>query len=298
MSTTIRGVFTALSTPFDADGSIDEGKLRAHVDFQLESGVHGLVPCGSTGEMAGLSLVERKRVTEVVLDQVDGTVPVVPGTGACATRDAVELTRHAKDAGAAGALVIAPYYEVPTREEVVEYYGAIGDVGLPLAAYNLPEVTGINLDGTFYRELRQRTESVIYAKDTSGSMEQAVDLLQNHSDVVTVLIGLDTIILPGFLMGIQGTIWGASNFAPRECVQIWDAVEAGRYDEARDVFARIWPVLEFVCKKGGYAVSVKAAAAAAGIDAGLARAPYGQLRSELRDELTRLVQGAGISYAC
>lgn len=296
MPTQLSGVLVALSTPFDADGRIDEAKLRDHVDFQLEQGVHGVVPGGSTGEFAAMTLDERKRVTEIVTDQVNGAVPVVPGTGACATRDAVELTAHAKDAGATAALVVAPYYETPTREEVIEYYGAVGDVGLTIAAYNLPEVTGINLDGAFYRDLRQRTGSVTHAKDTSGNMEQAIDLLQNYSDTVTVMIGLDTILLPGFLMGIQGTIWGAPNFAPRECVEIWQAVQDGRYDDAKDVFRRIWPVMDFICRHG-YAVSTKAAAAAAGIDAGLPRAPYSTLKDDQAKELQRLVAESGISYS-
>lgn len=292
----MRGVFTALSTPFDSVGAIDETKLRELVDFQMQNGIHGIVPCGSTGEFAALSIEERMRVTEIVIEQVAGEIPVVPGTGACATADAVTLTRHAQEAGASGALVVAPYYETPTREEVIEYYGAIGDVGLTLFAYNLPEVTGINLDGPLYRELRQRTPSVTYAKDTSGNMAQAVDLVQNFSDEVTVFIGHDTIILPGFMMGMAGTIWGAPNFAPRECVKIWDAVQADQYDEARETFKRIWPVLDFLCTKGGYAVSTKAAAAAAGVDAGLARAPYGALRNDLAAELRQLVHAADISY--
>lgn len=295
MSTKLSGVMTALSTPFSQDGSIDETLLRALVDIQIREGVHGLVVSGSTGEFAAMSSAERKRIAEVVVEQVQGAVPVVVGTGSCATAEAVDLTAHAKSIGAAAALVVAPYYESPTREEIVEYYGAIGDIGLSMIAYNLPEVTGFNLDGEFYQDVRARTSSLAYAKDTSGNMELAVDLLQNYTDTVDVMIGLDTIVLPGFMMGSCGTIWGAPNFAPRECVRIWDAVQEGDYDSAREVFRKLWPVMDFICRNG-YAASTKAAAALVGINAGKPRAPYGELSPQLTQELKSLLENAGISY--
>lgn len=294
MSVKLGGVMTALLTPFSSDGSIDETALRSLVDTQIREGVHGLVACGSTGEFAALSVAERKRVAEIVIDQVQDALPVIVGTGACATAEAVELTAHAKGIGAAAALVVAPYYETPSRDEIIEYYGAVGDVGLQLIAYNLPEVTGFNLDGEFYRDVRKRTSSLTYAKDTSGNMDQAVDLVQNYTDTVDIMIGLDTIVLPGLLMGSCGTIWGAANFAPRECVRVWDAVQNGDYDTARQVFRGIWPILDFL-NRNGYAVATKAAATLAGFDVGVPRAPYRELDAPRIEELDRLISNAGIS---
>lgn len=286
----IGGVVVALATPFDHDGRIDEARLREHVDYVLAGGVHGVVPCGSTGEFVALTTAERKRVVEIVLDQVGGAVAVAPGTGALTTREAIDLTHHAAQHGADSALVVAPFYETPTREEVIEHYGAIADaVDLPLIAYNLPAVTGINFDPAFYRELGARTSSYRYVKDTSGNMEQAMSLIYNLGDELKVLIGLDTIILPAFAMGAAGTIWGAPNYLPRECVQLWDDVQAGHLDRAIEGYRAMWNALDFIDREG-YAVGTKAAAKLLGVDLGDTRAPYRPFSPQKTAELDALLQ--------
>lgn len=286
----IGGVLVALATPFAEDGSIDETRLREHVDYVVESGVHGVVPCGSTGEFVTMTTEERKRVVEIVLDQVGGRVAVVPGTGALATREAIELTTHAEEHGADSALVVAPFYETPTREDVIEYYGEIADaVSMPLTAYNLPAVTGINMDLEFYRDLAKRTSSYRYVKDTSGNMEQAMSLIYNLGDELKVLIGLDTIMVPVFAMGAAGTIWGAPNYLPRECVQLWDDVQAGRLEEAREGYKRMWNALDFIDREG-YAVGTKAAAKLLGVDLGDTRRPYRPFSQAKVDELDALLE--------
>lgn len=287
--TRIGGVMVALATPFGADGAVDEARLREHVDFVLDGGVHGIVPLGSTGEFATMTLEERKRVAEVVIDQAAGRATVAPHTGALSTRDAVELTAHAEAAGADSALVVAPFYETPTRAEVIEHYGAIADaVSMPLIAYNMPVATGLNLDLAFYRDLARRSDRYRAVKDASGDMEQAMGLILNLSDSLDVLVGLDTIVLPAFAMGAAGTIWGAANWAPRECVALWEDVQSGHLDRAREGFRSMWNALDFINTEG-YAVGTKAACMLTGVDLGVTRPPYRPLPEEKTARLQQLL---------
>lgn len=296
MTTQLNGILAAVSTPFTPDDEVDEGRLREHVDFLIDSGLHGLVPGGSTGEFAAMSFDERKRVNQIVIDQTAGRVPVVPQTGATRTSEAVELSRHASDAGADAVLVVQPFYEAPTRREVIEYFAAVGEgAGVPVMVYNLPAVTGMNLDRPFYRELLERTDTVRFIKDTSGSIEQAYDLIFNLGDVVGTFVGWDTIVLAGFIAGAAGSVWGAPNFAPRECVAVYELAKAGKTAEALEIFQRLWNVLDFLGKEG-YAASVKATAQAVGIDLGSARAPFGDLEPDKLDELRKRVAETGLKY--
>ncbi len=297
MTKKLGGILAAVSTPFASDGSVDEGRLRAHVDFLIDNGLHGLVPCGSTGEFAALTSEERKFVNKVVIDQAAGRVPVAPQTGSTSTAEAIALSKQAAADGADAVLLVQPFYEAPTRHEVIEYFATVGEAaGVPVIAYNLPGVTGMNLDRPFYRELLQRTDAVQYIKDTSGSIEQAFDLIFNLGDAIDTFVGWDTIVLPAFSAGAAGSIWGAPNFAPKECVAIYDLAVAGKTAEAFDIFKRLWNVFDFLGKEG-YAVSTKAAAQAIGVDLGVPRAPYGELEAEKLDELRKLVAETGLNYS-
>jgi 4-hydroxy-tetrahydrodipicolinate synthase len=285
MTKKLEGILAAVSTPFAVDGEVDEGRLRAHVDFLIDNGLHGLVPGGSTGEFAALTLDERKRVR------------VAPQTGSTRTAEAIELSKHAAAVGADAVLLVQPFYEAPTRREVIEYFATVGEAaGIPVIAYNLPGVTGMNLDRPFYRELLERTDAVRYVKDTSGSIEQAFDLIFNLGDAIDTFVGWDTIVLPAFSAGAAGSIWGAPNFAPKECVAIFELAKAGKTAEALAIFKRLWNVFDFLGKEG-YAVSTKAVAGLVGVDLGAPRAPYGELESEKLDELRKLVAETGLNYS-
>ena len=297
MPKALGGILAAVSTPFTAAGDVDEAVLRDHVDFLIDNGLHGLVPGGSTGEFAALTLEERKRVNEVVIEQAAGRVPVAPQTGSTRTAEAIELSKHAADAGATAVLIVQPYYEAPTHREVIEYFATVGAAaGVPVIAYNLPGVTGMNLDRPFYRDLLERTDAVKYVKDTSGSIEQAFDLIFNMGDAIETFVGWDTIVLPAFVAGAAGSIWGAPNFAPRECVAIYDLAREGRTAEALAIFKRLWNVFDFLGKQG-YAASTKAAAEAVGVHLGAPRPPYGELEPVQKDELRKLIAETGLNYS-
>jgi 4-hydroxy-tetrahydrodipicolinate synthase len=297
MTQKLGGILAAVSTPFAADGGVDEGALRGHVDFLIDNGLHGLVPGGSTGEFAALTSDERKFVNKVVIDQAAGRVPVAPQTGSTSTAEAIALSKQAADDGAAAVLLVQPFYEAPTRHEVIEYFATVGEAaGIPVIAYNLPGVTGMNLDRPFYRELLERTDTVKYIKDTSGSLEQAFDLIFNLGDAIDTFVGWDTIVLPAFSAGAAGSIWGAPNFAPKECVAIFNLAKEGKTEEAFAIFKCLWNVLNFLGKEG-YAVSTKAAAQAVGVNLGVPRLPYGELAPEKLDELRKLIAETGLNYS-
>ena len=297
MSQKLGGILAAVSTPFAADGTVDEAVLRRHVDFLIDNGLHGLVPGGSTGEIDALPVDERTRVHEIAIEQAAGRVPVAPQTGSTRTAEAIELSKHAADAGASAVLLVQPFYEAPTRHQVMEYFATVGEAaGVPVIAYNLPGVTGMNLDRPFYRDLLERTDVVKYVKDTSGSIEQAFDLIFNLGDAIDTFVGWDTIVLPAFSAGAAGSIWGAPNFAPKECVAIYELATEGKTAEALAIFKRLWNVFDFLGKEG-YAVATKAAAGAVGVNLGVARAPYGPLSADKQDELTKLIAETGLNYA-
>ena len=194
-------------------------------------------------------------------------------------------------------LLVQPFYEAPTRHEVIEYFATVGEAaGIPVIAYNLPGVTGMNLDRPFYRELLERTDAVKYVKDTSGSIEQAFDLIFNLGDAIDTFVGWDTIVLPAFSAGAAGSIWGAPNFAPKECVAIYELAKEGKTAEAFDIFKRLWNVFDFLGKEG-YAVSTKAAAQAVGVNLGASARPLRRAAAEKMDELTKLVAETGLNYS-
>ena len=175
----LRGVLNALLTPFSGDGEVvDEHVLRALVNRSIQGGIHGLVPCGSTGEFTSLSFEERKLVLEIVLDETAGRVPVLAHTGAMTTQEAISLSQHAERAGAFGVMVVAPYYEPLTPNEIARYYQDVAcSVGVGVMVYNLPTATGVNLSPEQIADMAALAPNIRYVKDTSGDMSQAAQLI-------------------------------------------------------------------------------------------------------------------------
>ena len=197
MSSQLSGVLTALATPFTADGLIDETRLRLLVDRSIDGGVDGVVACGSTGEFAALSTDERRLVVETVVGQAAGRVPVVAQTGATSTAEAIRLSRHAQECGADVLMLIAPYYEPLSLPETTGYFRAVAEaVELPVMLYNYPSATGVNLDPETVGKLAREVENIRYIKDSSGDMGQATQLIHNHREDITTIIGADNLILP------------------------------------------------------------------------------------------------------
>uniref|UniRef100_UPI000836DA42 dihydrodipicolinate synthase family protein n=1 Tax=Aldersonia kunmingensis TaxID=408066 RepID=UPI000836DA42 len=207
MSSQLSGVLVALATPFAADGRIDEDLLRRLVDRTIDGGVDGVVACGSTGEFAAMTNAERRFVVETVIDQVAGRVPVVAGTGAVSTAEAIELTRHAEAAGASVVMVVAPYYEPLTMDETLDYLRTVaGAVKIPVMLYNMPAATGVNMTPDVVGQLAREVDNIRYIKDTSGDMAQAGQLIHNYGDVISTFVGWDSYLLAALTEGAAGVM--------------------------------------------------------------------------------------------
>ena len=285
------GPFTALVTPFTSDGSnVDELRLRQIVDRVIAGGVHGIVPCGSTGEFNSMSSDERRRVVEIVVDQADGRVPIVPHTGTLTARESISLSKHAELTGASGVMVVAPFYEPLTMNEVKRFYLEVAaSCDLDLMIYNLPVATGVNLTPEDVADLAEASGNIRYVKDTSFDWTQASRLIHEYGDIVSTFVGLDTMYAAVLLEGAAGTIVGASNFMPEPLVKIWDAVKANDLAEVRKWWKIVYPVMHFLTTVG-YVAGVKAALKAVDFDVNIPRRPYEPLEGSKADEITTLMK--------
>ncbi|KWX64514.1 dihydrodipicolinate synthase family protein [Mycobacterium sp. NAZ190054] len=287
MAEGLKGVYSAVATPFTADEKLDEAGLRALIDRTIDGGVHGLVPCGSTGEFSALTRAEREHVVEIVIEQTAGRVPVVPQTGATSTREAIELSRHAEKLGAQAIMVVAPYYEPFTIAETKKYYADIaGSVSIPVMAYNLPAATGVNLTPEILGELINDVPNVKYVKDTSGDFTAAAQLIHEFGDAVSVFVGWDTLFFAALIEGAAGSVIGAANVVPRELVNVYNAVEQGDLTTARTHWQKIFPLMStFV--SGGYNAGIKGGLDLIGHTAGPQRAPGANIDGPRLDALKK-----------
>jgi 4-hydroxy-tetrahydrodipicolinate synthase len=292
---TLKGVFSAVATPFTFTEEIDEARLRDLVETTITGGIHGLVPNGSTGEFQTQSLAERERVTEVVIEQAAGRVPVMPHVGALRTSEVVGLAQHAAKAGASAIMAVAPFYEPLELDELKTYYRTVADsVTVPVMIYNLPVATGVVLSAEDLVAIAAVSQNIKYVKDTTGDFAQAVRLIHDYKDVLTAFVGMDSFFMANFLEGGAGTIVGATNFMTPQLISIYNAIQADDYVTAKSEWEVIFPVMQFLVS-GGYVAGVKGALDLLGISAGPTRAPIGPLPEERRQELESLLKDAGIS---
>ncbi|MDQ1594379.1 MAG: 4-hydroxy-tetrahydrodipicolinate synthase, partial [Arthrobacter pascens] len=268
MSSQLSGVLTALATPFTADGSIDEPKLRLLVDRSIDGGVDGVVACGSTGEFAALSTDERRLVVETVVSQTAGRVPVVAQTGATSTAEAIRLSLHAQECGADVLMLVTPYYEPLTLPETTGYFRAVAAaVELPVMLYNYPSATGVNLDPETVGKLGREVENIRYVKDSSGNMEQATQLIHEHGEHITTIIGSDSLVLAALVEGATAVMAGTANLVPREIVAVQRAVAVGDFAAARKEWNRIYPLISAIVS-APYVPALKAGLEALGLPVG------------------------------
>jgi len=230
-----KGAFTALVTPF-SNGQIDEEAYRNLIEWQLESGINGVVPCGTTGESATMSHDEHKRVIGICVDQVKGRVPVLAGAGSNNTAEAVELTRFAKEAGADGALLITPYYNKPTQEGLYQHFKRIAEeVSMPFIVYNVPGRTSVNLLPATVARLNKDIPNVVGIKEATGDLNQVSQVLEYCGPDFQVLSGDDFTVLPLLAVGGCGVISVVSNILPDKMSGMNRAWFDGDLDTARDL---------------------------------------------------------------
>jgi len=237
----LTGCGTALVTPFTPTGGIDEAALRALVDWQIAEGIHFLVPCGSTGEAATMTLEEHCRVVSAVADQAKGKVPIVAGAASNDTRKAIELSTMMRDAGATHLLHTSPMYNKPPQRGIIEHYRAIANaVDLPIVVYNIPGRTGSNVEAKTMLELA-KTPSIVATKEASGQLAQIADIIAGRPPELSVLSGDDEMALPVMALGGDGVVSVVSNATPRLMVQLCEAMLAGKLEEARAIHFKLLP---------------------------------------------------------
>jgi len=227
-----QGSIVAIVTPFN-NGAVDEEKLRELVEFQIENGTDAIVPCGTTGESSTLNYVEHDRVIKIVVEQVKKRVPVIAGTGSNSTHEAIEITQHAKELGADGALLVTPYYNKPSQEGLYLHYMAVANaVALPQVLYNVPGRTAVNLLPETVARLALHP-NIVAIKEATGSLQQASEVMALCGDNITVLSGDDFITLPMMACGAKGVISVTANIMPKEVAALVDAFNAGNMEEAK-----------------------------------------------------------------
>jgi 4-hydroxy-tetrahydrodipicolinate synthase len=283
------GVFVALVTPMTQDGELDLSALRGFVEHLIECGVHGVIPLGSTGEFYALDAEERRAVLTATLDTVAARVPVLVGTNAGSTREVIAHCQVAAEEGADGVLLAAPYYSLPSDDELFQHFARVEKaIDLPIMLYNYPDRTGVDLTPDLIARLAE-LDGIQYVKESSGEASRITEIIQRCGDRIDVFCGSDGIALESLERGAVGWVAGAANILPAELVQLVDlAAEEGRHQNAQDLYDRLLPLLSEL-ESGKYTQKVKAGCELTGHPVGPPRGPLMPLATEELERLRTLL---------
>jgi 4-hydroxy-tetrahydrodipicolinate synthase len=230
-------------TPF-RKGKLDEKALSKLIEWHIKEGTDAVVPCGTTGESATLDYDEHYRVIEVTVNVVNKRVPVIAGTGANSTDEAVTITKKAKQLGADGALVVAPYYNKPTQEGLFQHFKKVADSvkGMPVVLYNVPGRTAVNVLPATVARLAEKVKNIVALKEATGDMKQMSEIMRLCGDRINILSGDDFTTFAMYALGGKGTISVTANIAPRDIAAMWDAWQAGDMEEAKRLHYKTDPL--------------------------------------------------------
>ncbi len=288
-----KGSLVALITPMRADGSVDERAFADFVEWQIQQGTHGIVPVGTTGESPTLSHEEHRRVVEIAIEVADGRVPVIAGAGSNSTAEAIELVRHAKQAGADAALVVTPYYNKPTQEGLFLHYSAIADaVELPVIIYNIPPRSVVDMSVETMARL-SRHANIVGVKDATASLMRPLHTTAACGKEFVQLSGEDHTALAFLAAGGHGCISVTANVAPNLCSQMQVAWADGRLAEAMAIQARLVPVHDALFAETSPG-PVKFAASLLGYGADHCRLPLAPVAEATRVRVRGAMTGAGL----
>jgi len=287
------GVMPAVVTPFNKDESINEENLRNLVNFLIGQGVNGLVPVGTTGEFVNMTFEERLKVIEIVVDEANGRVPVIAGTGETGTKLVVDATNAAANIGADAVLIVTPYYLKPKAKGLYDHYYIITEkTDIPIVLYNIPPCTGVELPWSVVEDLVD-IENIVAIKDSSGDYKYFSALLEKVSDKISVLIGWDENVLGALAGGAAGCILGSANVFPKIWLEIYDHVKNNRLQEAQTLQKRVQKLARLLIGSG--ALGVKSCLNMMNIPVGTTRRPLilgdtlsYEIKDELRIELEKL----------
>src|ERR1041385_8702552 len=291
----MRGCATALVTPFTSDGSIDEERLRALVDRQINGGVKLLVPCGTTGESATMTEDEDARVIGITIDVARGRAKVIAGAGSNSTASAIDYSKRARDAGADALLQVAPWYNKPTQDGLYAHFRTIAEAipDLPIMLYNVPGRTSSNIAAQTTLRLARDCENIVAIKEASGNLSQIMQILRERPAGFSVLSGDDAVTLPLIALGAEGIVSVASNEVPDLMSRMTNLALAGKWDEARVLHYRLLPLLEinFIESSPG---PVKAAMALMGLLDENFRLPLVPITEKSRTKIREVITDLGL----
>ncbi|MHC1636460.1 MAG: 4-hydroxy-tetrahydrodipicolinate synthase [Candidatus Methanospirareceae archaeon] len=288
----MEGVYPAIITPFTKDDEIDKEGLRRIVEYTEEGGVAGIVPCGTTGESATLSHEEHKRVIDIVVECA--RVPVIAGTGSNSTREALELTKYAEDAGADACLLITPYYNKPNTRGLKEHFKKIASsVDIPIVLYNVPSRTGLNMAAEVVAELAKE-ENIRGIKEASGNIKQIAKIIELTAGLnFAVISGDDFMTVPIMSLGGKGVISVAANVVPREVCEMVEAMLKKDYDKAMELHYKLFPLFEALFLETN-PIPVKKAMEMIGLPAGHLRPPLGEMSKDNEEKLRKVLEDLGL----
>ena len=287
----LSGILAAVPTPFTADGSaVDEDALVALVERLVGAGIHGLVPCGTTGEFTSLSPAEHRRVIELYVFAAAGRVPVVAGVGSLTTQGAIDLVQHAEQVGADAVMLVPPFYDPLDLAALKVFLGAVAAAtSLPIMYYNVPGATGIRLDAAQVAELGE-IDGVDYLKDTSGDAVALTDLIVSRGASIKAFNGWDTLTFAGLALGAEASVWGVAGLVPEQAVALWETLAVkGDLGAAREQWRDLWALSSYL-ESVNYVAGVKAALEVLGHPVGPSRAPVQPLSAEQRAGLVAVLE--------
>jgi len=233
------GIYVAIPTPFKG-GKVDKGALKEHINFLIEGGVDGIVPCGTTGESATLSYGEHEEVIALTIEEAKGKVKVIAGTGSNSTKEAIELTEFAYKAGADGALLITPYYNKPNQEGLYLHFKAVAQaIPIPIVLYNVPSRTGVNMLPETVARLSE-IENIVAIKEATASTNVATEIINLTKGKIEVLSGDDLTFFPLLTVGAKGVISVTANVVPEKMVKMYKAFKEGKWEEASEIHRELY----------------------------------------------------------
>jgi 4-hydroxy-tetrahydrodipicolinate synthase len=290
----LRGIYSAMITPFDKNENIDEKAYETIINWTIDKGVSGVFTVASTGESWALSVEEKVRLFQLTATIVKKRVPIIAGVGAPSTRESLQLAEAASRAGVEYLCAAPPSFVRPSQEEMITHFGAIARATTtPLILYNIPMLAGNILGAPAVRTLTEQFPQIIGIKDSGGDLTVLNDLLIGRRADFSVVTGIDTLVLPGLLAGSQGAILGSANVCPELSLRVLHLFDAGQWDEARQVqnrLTRFWLAMGL----GSFPAPVKTAMELIGLPAGAPRRPVAPLDAARREALRRELQAMGV----
>ena len=289
----IEGLYTAIVTPFTKSNALDEDGLRANIRHQTENNVAGIVPVGTTGESATLTEKEHKKVIDIAVDEANGRIQVLAGTGSNSTAEAIEYTKYAKDAGADAALMITPYYNKPTQEGVYQHYKKVAEeVDIPIIVYTVPSRTVVNIEPDTMKRL-SAIKNIIGVKDASGSLDQITKEIMLCGKDFVVLSGEDALNYPIMCLGGKGAISVVSNVAPKEMGELINAALKGDHKKAKEMHYKLFNLSKVLFVETSPS-PVKAAMNMMGLAAGNPRLPLVPVKKENEEKVRKELEELGL----